>query len=378
MKILIAPNSFKECADSVKIAGLFYGYLSGKQHLDITLKPLSDGGDGFLNVCVKNFDLDILTYKIPAPYGSKPINCRVGYGRQGGKIYIESADAVGLKLIPKEKRHPLYLNSRGLGVLLFKIANDIRAKKINARKVVIGIGGTGTNDMAIGALYELGLKLLDKNDNLLEPIPANYSEVRKIIRSKIKFPFKVELVTDVINPLTGKNGSSNVYGRQKGLTSGEIKIAEAGFRNIIRISRKAGITKDKIFISGAGGGLAGGLQMFLNAGVMLSDKFISRELGLAKREKYAAVITAEGAFDEQSFMNKAAGTVIKKYSGTGTKVFLVCGKIDEKILGKIPADVIQVELLKYFSSTEESIKYYKRGIKFACRHILKSLEYYYP
>ncbi len=132
INILVAPNSFKECADSLTIAELFISNLSrsielsfpqnrGCKEFNLISKPVSDGGDGFLRVCQKNFGLEIIYYNIPAPYRNKYIKCPVGYNKVNKILYIESAKVLGLNLIPVSKRHPLILSSRGLGVLINKI-----------------------------------------------------------------------------------------------------------------------------------------------------------------------------------------------------------------------------------------------------------------
>lgn len=369
MNILVAPNSFKECADSVSIAELIVTNLSRHKGYNLISKPLSDGGDGFLRVCQENFGLEILYYNIPAPYGSRIIKCPVGYSRADKKIYVESANVLGLKIIPASKRHPLILSSRGMGVLLKNILKDIKRGKIEAAEIIIGIGGTGTNDMGIGMLSESGMKLLDKNNSELEPIPLNFRSIKKILWKRPEFPFKITLVTDVNNPLLGRDGAAAVYGKQKGLTAEEILIAEAGFRNIITILKKDRIIRNTEFLSGAGGGLAAGFQIFPGSKIIRSDKFISNNLGIKKSRHISAVITAEGRFDTQSFMNKATGIIIKKFSHTNTKIILVCGSVDKKVLRLIPENVYPIELLNFFKNKADSIRYYKKGIKMACKKI---------
>ncbi len=375
MKILIAPNSFKECADSASIADLFYYYLGHQKNVILISKPISDGGDGFLNVCMENFGLDIISYKIPLPFGRRLIDCEVGYSKNDRKIYIESANCVGLKLIPSDKRHPLLINSRAMGVLLQRIIADIKAEKIFVDKVIIGIGGTGTNDMGIGMLSEFGLKLIDAKGLRIRPIPGNFGLVKKMVWEKINLPFQIDLISDVNNHLLGAFGASKTFGRQKGLTGNEIKIAEKGFSNIIKIIEEQRISTSPKLISGAGGGLAAGFQIFLDSNIIFSDKFISRNLGIKKTTRYSAVITAEGSFDNQSFMNKATGTIIKKFAETGTKIFLVCGILDKKMRNKLPENVHPVELKKYFKSKSDSIKYYKEGIRLASEEIKSALNY---
>jgi glycerate kinase len=373
MNILVAPNSFKECTDSAELADIISSCLFRSPGLNIISKPVSDGGDGFLSVCQKNFGLKKIYYKIPAPFNPGIIRCTVGNNKKNKNLFIESANVLGLKIIPPEKRHPLVLSSRGLGVLLNKILKDVKKGKLEVNKVTIGIGGTGTNDLGIGMLSELGMKLIDKNNSVLEPIPVNFKTAAKILWKKPQFPFRIKLVTDVNNSLLGSEGAALVYGRQKGLTTKEIKIADAGFEHIIRISKKEGIIGGTEFISGAGGGLAAGFQLFLGSELILSDKFVLSSLGINKSKNISIVITAEGRFDTQSFRNKATGTIIKKFSNSAVKIFLICGSIEKKALGLLPENVYPLELSKYFDSKADSIKNYKKGIKLACEEIIKNI-----
>ena len=148
-KILLANNSYKESASSVDAASYFQKYLS-TTCLKIIVQPISDGGDGFLGVCQKNYDLDIISFTIPFPY-LEHINMivPVGYSSKLKAIFIESSEVLGLKKIPPAKRHPLDLSSVGLGNLLNKIKLKFNSDHLN--RIVIGIGGTGTIDMGIGA-----------------------------------------------------------------------------------------------------------------------------------------------------------------------------------------------------------------------------------
>ncbi len=371
MKILIAPNSFKECADSVRIAEIFSSFFSGLHGYEILSKPVSDGGDGFLNVCGKNLKLKKILYQVPAPYDKKYIKTAIGYNKELKELYIESANVLGLNLIPPAKRHPLKLSSRGMGVLLRKIISDINKKRIKPVKAVIGIGGTGTNDMGAGMISELGMKFYGKGNTRIEPVPANFLNVKKIVWERLKLPFKIDIITDVDNPLLGKKGATNVFGRQKGLTTEEIDVANAGFENIYEILKKEGFIKKSEFISGAGGGLAAGFQVLGGSKLISSDKFIFRNLGLNKIKKVHSVVTAEGAFDEQSFMNKATGTIIKNFEHKAEKIFLICGTIDTNIIPRLPHNVYPIEISKFFRSKEQSVRHYKKGLKLAFEEIIK-------
>ena len=294
----------------------------------------------------------------------------MGYDRKNKRIYIESANVLGLKTIPVEKRHPMYLSSKGMGVLLKCIIADIDAGNITVDDVIIGVGGTGTNDMGIGLLTELGLILCNVKGKELLPLPVNFRFVKHVLWRKKEVPFNIELIADVNNTILGLKGASFVFGKQKGLTDREIQEADDGFANLIKIIKNSEVTIPG-FLSGAGGGLAAGFQIFLKAGLTFADKFITGSLKLNSKAKYDAVIIGEGAFDEQSLMNKGTGAIIKMFTGTDIPVILCCGRIDRNVVEKLPANVHLISLSAFFKSELESIEHFEEGIKMACDHILK-------
>ncbi len=129
-RILISPNSFKECADSVSIAELIRDNLVHLKNTELIMKPISDGGDGFLNVCRFHFGGEIRKYSISTSYDNSRFECPVLYCEKRREVYIESAEVLGLKVVPSFYRNPLKLTSKGLGELLLKIETDVQNKKI--------------------------------------------------------------------------------------------------------------------------------------------------------------------------------------------------------------------------------------------------------
>jgi glycerate 2-kinase len=361
-RFLIAPNSYKECADSVEAAGLFLEFLHRKE-FDCITAPLSDGGDGFLKVCSEKFELELLKYQVSSPYGSL-LEVNVGFDKNNKTIFIESADVIGLKLIPEEKRNPMLLSSSGMGELLRKISMDLETTRF-----VIGIGGTAINDLGLGMLTELGLTLYDNSGEIIDPLPMNFSKIAAGEWTN-KAEFQVEVVTDVENPLTGTKGATYIFGPQKGLSREEVKNLDAEFERITKLFSSANLIKNKEVLSGAGGGLAAGFQMFFNSAVKTSSDFILNELELRKMLNTADyVVTGEGSFDEQSLYGKAAGIIIKN---TSLPVFLVCGQISKDI--KLPGNVIPIELQEYFTHKEESLRNFSTGIKLASEEIIRLSE----
>jgi len=369
-KILIAPNSYKECSTSVNASQLFERHLGKSPDMELISVPISDGGDGFIDVCKSNFKLNNLSFEIKRVYSDEMFTLNVGISQDKKSLYIESAKILGLQGIPLNKRKPLSLNSSNLGELL----KEINKNRKGVERVIIGIGGTGINDLGLGVCSAFGLKTFDSNGIELSIIPQNYKEIKNIKWSKTNLNFDIELIIDVDNPLFGEYGATKTYSVQKGATLDDIEILEDGFANVLNIINCSELMILPQKLSGAGGGLAAGLQIFFNAKVIESTKFINEFL-LGEQLTIIPdfVITGEGFFDNQSLQNKGAKVVIDRFASAGCKVFLVCGKIDHKLLKELGENIIPIELIKYFKNEAESIKYFNKGIHLACNDILTYL-----
>ena len=374
--ILIAPNSFKECADSVEITEYIRGSLFKllpeeiKSKIDFLLKPISDGGDGFLQVCQRNFGVEFLHFEISNPFSKDKFFCPVGYYQETKTIYIESAEVLGMKLIPEEFRRPMSLSSKGMGELLLQIYDFVMDGIMDVEKVVIGVGGTGTNDLGIGMMESFGLELYDSKDNMLEVIPRNFSKVQKIVVPEVTLPYKIEIIVDVENPLLGIEGASLLFSEQKGATDEESKEMEKGFSHILdelEIDEKS-----QSELNGAGGGLAAAMKMFFNAEVKYADQFIKEDLKVdAVNYKVDLVITGEGKLDSQTFLNKGAFIVVNEFAQRNIPIIFLCGSSE----GDLPkVDNLKViENSEYFHSIEESIEKIDKGIDIASRKISKEI-----
>ncbi|MCX6149673.1 MAG: glycerate kinase [Ignavibacteriales bacterium] len=372
MKILLAPNSFKECSSSVEIASYFTQALHQlsklrKFDLSIISKPISDGGDGFLDVCKELFDLQIIQFQITTPYNNEKINCPIGYSEKLKTIFIESAKVLGLKLVPAENRLPLFLSSKGMGELFNQISELQQSHKINLNKVVIGIGGTSTTDFGIGMCAQLGMKIFNENDIELAALPKYFANVKRIEWKKPVFEFDIEVILDVNIPLLGSSGTSRIFSPQKGASAEVVEELEKGLRNIVDIL--TGEKKNNL--SGAGGGLAGAFYYFLDAKYKFAKSFITEDLGINDEIKPDLIITGEGQFDSQSFFDKATSVVIDKYKSSGKPIFVCCGIV--KDIGELKnyANIYFIELSEFFRSKDESIKEIKKGIHLASEEIIK-------
>ncbi len=369
-KILIAPNSFKEVADSDIIAELFKKYLSNVTSLKIETIPISDGGDGFLNVCKSAFNLDLVKYRITTPYDESFFDCEVGYDKITQSLYIESARVLGLRVIPEDQRHPLSLSSKGLGDLLLQINKDVKDNRLNIKEVYIGVGGTGTNDLGLGACSRFELELEDIYGKRNPVIPEYFHRVKNVKWSKPDLLFNITTISDVNNPLMGAMGATKIYGSQKGADKGELKVLELGFNKILNSLKNNKLVDSSEVLSGAGGGLTAGLHLFFNASDITAEDFIRVHLKLNEFIGSSdIVVTGEGNFDEQSFNGKGAGIILNLATDLKKHVILCCGKVDDEVKQKLKNDVEVIELVSFFESQEESISNIEKGIEFACKKI---------
>lgn len=359
-RILIAPNSFKGCANSVEIARIisdtFHSILHPKTNEEfiIDVLPVSDGGDGFLEICRYYFQTEKIIFKISSPTGLEEFSTEVGINYERKTAYIESAKVLGLLTIPDKMRDIKKLSSIGMGELLKSLDEFNRQNNLPLNEVIIGIGGTGTNDLGMGMAGQFGLSIQNSLGENIKIIPVNYSQVFRIDFRKYDFSFLIKCVVDVLNPLTGEMGATRIFGKQKGASNDDIDFLENGFLHILSKLKNKIINFDKL--SGAGGGLAAGLQMFCDAEIIPASEFLEKYIFKEFiGNQYDLVITGEGVFDSQSMLNKAPKIILDHFGKNADSVAIICGKCDlEKTFFAPKIKVF--ETMKYFSSTKESIE----------------------
>jgi glycerate kinase len=369
MRILIAPNCFKECADAITIAQTIQKEL--QEYLpeaELETLPVSDGGDGFLAVCAQAKSLHIHSASVPRIYGNEWSNVPYGIDSDGKTAFIESAQVVGLSGTPHKFRAPLYLSSLSLGVLLKTIVHD----NPSLGKIVIGLGGTAINDLGLGCAGAFGLQILDQNGGSLPIVPDSFIESYAILLPDEKFPVHIELVTDVQADLLGPNGTSRLFSPQKGATPDDVEKLESGFSNILRILELGSHLSFGDIKIGAAGGIGLGISLFSDFKLIHADEFMNGYLSLKDHiSKADFIITAEGSYDSQSTLQKAPQVILSEAYKMGKQGALIAGKSsisDETLPFRI------FTLSNYFNSAEESIKEFKKGIKFVCRELINSIQ----
>lgn len=311
MKVLVAIDSFKGSLSSLEAGLAIKEGLSGL--CDVVVKPVADGGEGSVEALADALGgkfVDIITLN---PLGEKIL---ARYALAGKLAVMEMASASGLTLLTKEQRNPLKTSTFGFGLMI----KDAISR--GARKFIIGIGGSATNDAGTGMLSALGYEFLDENGKILAGTGENLINIRDIqTKNRLKELSECEflIACDVDNPLFGENGAAYVYGPQKGADKKMVKELDGGLRNFANmIARYFGCDESKLKGAGAAGGLGFGFVSFLKAKLEPGVQIIAKEIGLEALIKEAdLIITGEGKMDFQSSMGKTPtgiALIAKKYN----------------------------------------------------------------
>ncbi len=320
MKFLIAADSFKDALDTFSVCkAIGKGIKIALPDAEIIELPLSDGGEGLSDIAAHYFDLQQIEVETYDPLFRK-ITATYGLSQDNTTAFIEMAKASGLQLLSNEERNPLKTSTFGFGQL---IQNAIEK---GVTRIILGLGGSATNDAGIGMAASLGWQFLDKNDEILSPIGGNLDKIAKVI-SPEKFPKNIifEAICDVKNPLFGKNGAAHIFARQKGANDHEIEILEKGLQHFFKI------LNSPIGGWGAGAGAAGGLGFgclfFLNAQL---KRGIDSVLDWANFDQHIAttdwIFTGEGRLDCQTLQGKLIAGIAER--AKGKPIIALCGGLD--------------------------------------------------
>lgn len=312
MKIVIAPDSFKENLTSMQVATCIEKGIKKVLPKARCIKiPMADGGEGTVQSLVDATGGRIMKKQVTGPMGEKT-SASYGLLGDGKTAVIEMAEASGLPLVPRDQRNPLLATTYGTGELIMDALDK------GATTIIIGLGGSATVDGGAGMAQAIGVRFLSKDGKLireclgggmLDRIHAiDTSGVDRRIR-KTRFI----IASDVTNPLCGKNGAAHVFGPQKGATPAMVKMLDRNLRHYADLIRRH-LKKDVLNRPGAGaaGGLGAGLLAFTGAKMKRGVDLVVEITGLKKHLKGAdLVITGEGRVDFQTAFGKTPAGVAK-------------------------------------------------------------------
>ena len=334
MKVLIAVNEFKGSLSSAEIGKIISNTLDNNYKNIITYtQVVADGGDGFLTL-FKGF-----TNNKFRTVNAALQECDVNYllNEEKKEAVIEVAEVIGIKQLKDEQKDPFKTTTIGLGKLIvFLLEKGIE-------HFIIGLGGSATNDCGIGMLSELGIKFIDEKGQLCRRGINDLSKIdvidNKNINSKLT-KARFSIISDVSNPLIGKNGATYIFSKQKGLD--ENKFAEVD-KYVENFSNKVNLAtgKNNTFIegSGAAGGLGYAFMSFCNATIQSGSEFMINYLGLEKIIRDVdVVITGEGKLDKQSYMGKAPIEIARIAKRFNKKVIFLAGNILDDELSELNED----------------------------------------
>lgn len=322
-QFLLIPDKFKGSLTAKEvIAGISRGVLDSIPDAGLERVVASDGGDGFLDSVSNYVQLELVAVETVDPLG-RPIKAPFGFDNASNSAYVELAMTSGLVLLKDSERNPLETSTYGTGLQLKK------AIELGAKKIFLGIGGSATNDGAMGIAQALGYRFRDTAKNELKPMGANLHKIQFIEDHSALDGVSFFAINDVSNPLYGPNGAAHVYARQKGANTTQVEQLDAGLRNLDKVVTEQ-LDKNYADLPGSGsaGGTGYGLKTFCKAEFISGAEFLMQLAQIPELLKGGTVdciITGEGAIDGQTLHGKLISGVLNLAKKYKVPVVAVCG-----------------------------------------------------
>lgn len=328
MKIVIAPQEFKESLRGIEIAqAMREGVTRVWPDAQTLLVPVADGGDGTLQSLVDASDGELMTATVDDPLG-RPIEAVWGALGDGRTAVIEMARSSGLALLKPEDRDPLVTTTYGVGQLM-SLALDA-----GYRHLIIGIGGSATNDGGAGMAQALGASLMDSDGNKLARGGGALANLSRVDVSGLDVRLsetKIDVACDVNNPLCGETGASAIFGPQKGADAETVAYLDNALHRYGNLLQRD-LCRDVMEVPGAGaaGGLGAGLMAFTDAKLRPGADIVIDALDLDTRlEGASLVIVGEGQTDRSTIFHKAPVAVAQKAKAIGIPVIAISGSLGD-------------------------------------------------
>lgn len=328
MKIAIMSDSFKGTMSSALVNQIIESALK-TVFFDaaITTVAMADGGEGSVDAfCASVKTAKQITIKVSNPK-MEPIGATYAIDEQ--TAFIEMASAAGLTLV-KQPSNPAYTTTYGVGELM------LHALSLSVKEIVIGLGGSATNDCGCGCLSACGVTFYDENDLPFVPVGATLKHIKRIDKTLFDQRFKdvkLTIISDVNNPLTGDLGAAKVFAKQKGADDNTIEALEAGAMHFASIIQSQfNVDPTHLAAAGAAGGMGAGLQCFFNATVKSGiDYFLSLVNFDELLPTLDYIFTGEGKLDKQTALGKVVYGIGQKAKDAPVKVIAVVGKLDPQL-----------------------------------------------
>ena len=349
MKIVIAPDSFKESLPANEVAeAIKRGFKRVIPDAECLLLPVGDGGEGTVDAIKSSLGLEEKTVQVTGPFGDEVL---MSYFQKRELALFEVANLVGLAKIPFEKRNPLEIQTKGIGQLILHLIEQ------GIKDIYVGVGGTASNDGGIGIAAGLGYQFYDENGIELEACGQSLFEISHISKDKassVPADVRIKILADVSNPLCGPHGATYTFGKQKGLNPAKFQDVDIAIENFY-----GKVTPEilKLDGAGAGGGIAAGLCAFARAEIVSGIQTCLDLINFDQKVTDAdLVIVGEGRLDTQSLAGKAPIGVAKR-TPNGVPVIAICGSLSED-LPPLPYEnlVAAFSILEKSEPLEDSLK----------------------
>jgi len=326
VKIVLAPDKYKGSITGIEFCDIIEPIITSETNAEVIRLPLADGGDGTIEVVDFYLSGETVRVQVNDPLFRR-IEASYLFSEASKVAFIEMAEASGVKLLKEEERNCMHTSTYGTGELI----ND--AIERGAEHIILGIGGSATNDCGIGMASALGYKFLDDYNNEIKPVGRNLTKVKTIDATNVNCKIKkttIEIACDVKNPLYGSQGAAYVYGKQKGASPAEIELLDQGLQNISKvIDQHFNLGTQNIVGAGAAGGMGAGTVAFLNGTLKSGIELIMQIADFKNKIKDTDwIVTGEGRLDDQTLSGKALSGIINVAKQHKIKVAALCGSTD--------------------------------------------------
>jgi len=374
MKIVIAPDSYKESLSALDVAtAIERGFKEIFPDAEYVKLPVADGGEGTVEAMVAATHGRIVNVNVTGPLG-EPVAGFYGISGDEQSAFIEMAAASGLELVPAAQRDPLITTSWGTGELIR------HALDAGVRHIIIGRGGSATNDGGAGMVQALGATLLNAQGNALGHGGGELASLARIDVSKLDPRLKtcrIEVACDVTNPLTGAQGASAIFGPQKGATGETIALLDNALHHYARIIQRD-LDVDVLTLAGGGaaGGMGAGLYAFCGAELRRGIEIVTDALHLAEHVADAdLVITGEGRIDSQTVHGKVPVGVAKVAKGYNKPVIGIAGSLtaDVGIVHEHGLDAV-FSVIYSICSLDDALKNAGDNVRMTARNVAAVLK----
>lgn len=374
MKIVIAPDSYKESLSALDVAtAIETGFREIYPHAEYVKVPVADGGEGTVEAMVAATQGHIVQVSVTGPLG-EPVEAFYGLSGDMRCAYIEMAAASGLESVPPTRRNPLLTTSWGTGELIR------HALDAGVSQIIIGIGGSATNDGGAGMAQALGAKLLTAGQQQIAPGGGALETLARIDLSELDprlADCRIDVACDVTNPLTGPQGASAVFGPQKGATAAMIERLDHGLQHFAQtIARDLDIDVLSLEGGGAAGGMGAALYAFCGANLRPGIEIVTDALGLAELVADAdLVITGEGRIDSQTIHGKVPVGVAKVAKRFNVPVIGIAGSLtaDVGVVHQHGLDAV-FSVLYTVCTLEEALANAAANVRMTARNVAAVLE----